>query len=490
MKRLTIGCLVALIFASAALAQTSAPRVRRNIEDPQFDLAGYKLAVQILKDRDKDPSHHDDPVMWINNGYQYFASLHDDFDDGGGCMHGSELFLPWHRELLFRFETAIRAAKPGRTDNLALPYWKWSDNGLVLPRAFTEPGSPLRNDTRNDPPSGSYTTDQIQKVIADNDQWVPFAGKECTLRPNCGPGAFCSKCSSRDFGALEAPYHNNMHGYLGVPMENPTTAADDPIFWSFHAYIDLIYQQWQCTHEQLPVCLECNFRAMVSRKVSDVIDIEKQLGYVYDIVAPCRIEVPSALALTDSLSSGASPAPGNMVDVAGGQTLLDPESRVALKAVAGTGTAKAAASNAPAPVLFDIVIPPPTLETAVLELTNLPLPADFSYSGRVFFYPQGTPLRLDDPSFAARYRIDDIGVWANPHAMHDEGGTQGVTLRFDVTHDLRFLARTQPGSTWRVAIVLDSPHLLHNATTTAMAAAQQLRAPALTLILDQKEGKR
>src|SRR5260370_964766 len=39
-----------------------------------------------------------------------------------------------------------------------------------------------------------------------------------------------------------------MHGnYLGGLMADPSTAALDPIFWSFHAYIDLLFLQWQQT---------------------------------------------------------------------------------------------------------------------------------------------------------------------------------------------------------------------------------------------------
>jgi len=288
--RKTIVAVLLSVLAVAATAQTV--RVRMNIEDPKFDLAAYKTAIQILKDRDdpkKSPGFVNDPVDWLHNSYNYFAKLHNDFSKGGGCIHGSEVFLPWHRELLNRFELALRAAKPGVTDNVTLPYWVWTEKNGVYPAAFQDPASPLFSKTRNPslrcrPDACPYTTDQIRKMLTDNPKWLLFAGAACSVIPNCTPPDNCSNCPSGDYGAFESPFHNAMHDGLGRPMSNPQTAAQDPIFWSFHAYIDLIYQQWQCDYAEPPNCLECNFRAMTDSRVKDVVDIERQLGYVYDIV--------------------------------------------------------------------------------------------------------------------------------------------------------------------------------------------------------------
>src|SRR5258706_9865075 len=213
----TMMLLLCVAFLGSAWAQ---PRIRMNIDDSRFDLEGYKIAIQVLMDRDRDPTHKDDPVNWINNGYTYFANLHDLFiGDQSGCIHGSEVFLPWHRELLYRFELAIRAAKPGRTDNLTVPYWDWSQkpSGVGYPKAFEDTSSVLYRAIRNTVPKYFYDAATINAVIVDNQDWLEFAGEKCILKPGCSAGRNCSKCPAFQYGALESPYHNNMHDGMGPP---------------------------------------------------------------------------------------------------------------------------------------------------------------------------------------------------------------------------------------------------------------------------------
>src|ERR1043166_2566217 len=191
---------VLLVSLLAPLAMAQSPRVRMNIADPKFDLATYKHAVETLKGR--DPSK-DDPVNWLHNSYTYFAKLHNNFANGGGCIHGSEVFLPWHRELLYRFEQALRASDPGVTDNITLPYWDWTANNGVYPVAFTDPTSPLFSRTRFpllrcSPGECPYTPDRIRKMLADNRAWLLFAGGACSVIPGCTTGN-CSNCPAGDY---------------------------------------------------------------------------------------------------------------------------------------------------------------------------------------------------------------------------------------------------------------------------------------------------
>jgi tyrosinase-like protein len=483
------------IAATTAVTAAAQPRVRLNIDDPRFDLDGYKIAVQVLMDRDKDPNHKDDPVNWIDNGYNYFANLHDLFvGDQSGCIHGSEVFLPWHRELLYRFELAIRAAKPGRTDNLTIPYWDWTQkpSGVGYPKAFEDPSSVLYRAIRNRIPTFFYDANTIERVIVDTQDWVEFAGDPCSLKPNCSGGKNCSKCPSFKYGALESPYHNNMHDGMGPTMENPATAVEDPVFWSFHAFIDQIYQRWQCAHQKLPVCQDCNFRGMTDRKVKDVIDIEQQLGYLYDNVPSCSPKQTMALA-----AFGAAASRGSMSTLAAADS--DSHERRIVLAPAPPFKKKAAAA-APPPFgvyQFALTIPEEGFKTADIVVSGLPVSTMFSYSGRVYLYPAATAFKPDDADFARRYKVGELGVWARPvepagaHAEHADHGGEAPTAVIDVNviHALRYLSQAQHGADYRLAVVFSPPHpisdFVKSGAITAEAAAAQIRFTSVELVLDE-----
>jgi tyrosinase len=468
-------------------------RVRRNIDDPQFDLEGYKIALQVLKDRDKDPTFRNDPVNWVNNSYGYFVGLHNGTATTPGCIHGSEVFLPWHRELLYRFEMALRAAKPGRTDNVTLPYWVWTEppTGKGYPKAFEDESSPLFFKARNtalkcdlDPvklPECRFTTDMMQKVLSDSTDWRTFAGAFCKVKPNCISG-YCSECPIGKYGMLEAPSHNSMHRWIGGVMVRDTTAAEDPIFWSFHAYIDLIYQQWQCTYSMAPNCPGCNFRGMVDRQVQDVLDIERQLGYVYDSVPSCA---PAQTLLAAAPGGLRLKAEGMAPAAQKASLLAEASRRMALSQSPGLKGA-ALPRGGVGPHTFDLKLPPPTFETAHLVISQLTLPTNFSYSGAVFLYPASAPFKAQDAEFLARHKVGNLAVWglssAKEHAGH--GAAHGASSMVNVTHALRYLTQAQPGSAWKLTVVFSQPEVFEPGITPA-EAVRQLNVPSVELVLNR-----
>jgi hypothetical protein len=51
-----------------------------------------------------------------------------------------------------------------------------------------------------------------------------------------------NKDGSRDasaFASLEIA-HGQAHAFVGGTMENPETAANDPVFYFYHSFIDLV----------------------------------------------------------------------------------------------------------------------------------------------------------------------------------------------------------------------------------------------------------
>jgi hypothetical protein len=219
------------VLPGAARAQQSSKR--KNIDSlTQPELDAYERAIQTVKARSN--ANPADPT-----GYAYFANLHDDFDpvQHSGCAHFSEKFLPWHRRHLADFEKVLQQTVPGVTDNVMIPYWDWTKapSGSHFPKAFERQASPLFDRRLNISPP-PWDADDIRGLVKEHD-WGVFAG-----RPDPSDG-FGEKP-----GSLESGPHNTLHSNISRDMRDPTTAVMDPIFWSFHSFIDLVWTRWQRLH--------------------------------------------------------------------------------------------------------------------------------------------------------------------------------------------------------------------------------------------------
>jgi len=60
-----------------------------------------------------------------NGGYDRYVAWHRELFWQG--IHNTELFLPWHRELIVRFERDLQVIDP----SVDLPYWDWSVDRAV-----------------------------------------------------------------------------------------------------------------------------------------------------------------------------------------------------------------------------------------------------------------------------------------------------------------------------------------------------------------------
>jgi tyrosinase-like protein len=239
------GLSLPAIFASSpALA---ANPLRKDIDSlTAEELDNYQHAVKILIDRGT--------AMPANKeGYAWQAVLHNDFDriraDGepGGCEHRSERFFPWHRAHLAGFEKILREADPARTADVAIPYWNWTKaaSGVRFPKAFEDTASPLFHSGRFHKPSDvpdprllrviQWDTSDVRDNMVRQSDWLTIAG-----------GAFGSE--NEGPGRLERGPHNTIHASIGPTMGEPSLASRDPIYWSFHAFIDLTWARWQRLH--------------------------------------------------------------------------------------------------------------------------------------------------------------------------------------------------------------------------------------------------
>ena len=274
------------------------PRIRKNIDCLTPDeLTDYEHAFSKLQTiSDADPDSID--------GLQYFQDLHNSML--GPCEHANDTFLPWHRAHLFLFEEALRRSDPPRTANVTLPYWDWSGlpSGTRYPKAFEDTNSVLHHPFRNDKPvcrtaataqcdALPFPRRHLEETILNKSHWSsPDAGQSLTsFGGHAGGQMDCQGQFGDGFGALEQPAHNAMHdGFISGTMADPGRAAEDPLFFAFHCYIDLLWAQWQENFESdtgldSRLCGLFKDREHLEKNrfhVRDTLDPETQLGYVYE----------------------------------------------------------------------------------------------------------------------------------------------------------------------------------------------------------------
>ncbi|HXA19668.1 MAG TPA: tyrosinase family protein [Thermoanaerobaculia bacterium] len=439
------------VFAAAVLvsltlsvsAQAAAPRSRRNIECLSADeVATYRHAIDVLKKRDPSKDNPNDP---LHNSYQWYAALHNGDGSISNCNHINELFLPWHRALLLVFERALQESDPANgTRSIMLPYWNWAvdPTGLRYPKVFEVKGDPLYAvRATKQPEKRQYSEAQLNDVIQSSTNWRMFGGSPCS-DPDC-PGTAP--------GNLEHPWHNNMHNWIGGAMRSDTTAAVDPLFWSFHDYIDLIFARWQSAHPgQALGCPDCKLRGMPEWTPRNVTRTE-DLGYVYDLTT--------------------CPAPRLQAT-----SLVTPKAAMALT--------KPKKSMAAGPVIVDVTIPQPGFTTAEVEIRGAEVPSTFNYRGAVYLYPAESKLAPLDADFSRRYRLGDYSVWALHHGNHNMPET--AVLYVDATTELRYLAKKHAGTAWKLAVVLDDVQLTDPAATSVpLSLRSEVRFSEVSFVFDR-----
>ncbi|KAF9600139.1 hypothetical protein IFM89_003823 [Coptis chinensis] len=113
-------------------------RIRKSVQEMAHeDLILFNEAVRKMKELPKD-----DPRNFMQQAQIHCAYCNDafgqvDFPKTSVQVHGSWLFLPWHRFYIYFWER-ILGKLVGRTD-LAIPYWDWdSKTGMKMPLIYKE----------------------------------------------------------------------------------------------------------------------------------------------------------------------------------------------------------------------------------------------------------------------------------------------------------------------------------------------------------------
>lgn len=219
-----------------------------------------------------------EPSVWQVGGF-----LHSNW-----CLHYMQASFPWHRAHLLWLEWQI---------GVAIPYWNfYSSQATVkgsldygIPKAFLDETfvdsnnivqpNPLRQALARNGKSRASTGSTVFKTVqraspfTDTDttkldeyvsKYMPqyhteiylatqttkigeqynqgFTFAQPDLVQTNDPNYYKDDISTLD-GALEQA-HDNIHGWCGSDMANNSFAAFDPLFWSFHANFDRIFENW------------------------------------------------------------------------------------------------------------------------------------------------------------------------------------------------------------------------------------------------------
>jgi len=208
----------------AILDQIAHRRVRKDITtlaptDP--DIVTFKQAVSLMKGLSATDNRN-----WTNQ-----ANIHLNH-----CPHGNWLFLPWHREYLYRFEEICRELTGSK--KFALPYWNWSKNPQI-PALFFDSSSPLYDPGRvatiaDTVPSTAVGPAVISGILA-QPNFLLFAS-----------GSISASANQRTISAydpLEGNPHNTVHGFVGGDMGTYLSPLD-AIFWTHHNMVERLWVDW------------------------------------------------------------------------------------------------------------------------------------------------------------------------------------------------------------------------------------------------------
>ena len=233
-----------------ATAPTAGPTIRRNIAKVS-QAERDKLRNAILE---LDRRTYPDGVSFWDKQDQIHQATH---------VHGGPAFIPWHRELVNRYEALLKLIDP----TVALHYWDWQTDPRTSPdgaggtvnlfstgptgfmgSASGRAGPPLdgldnggsfpgsRDDTGNpaDPPreirrnvdQGAPQLDSDAAIMAADDG-LPEAEQWRAIRE-----------------AIEDA-HNTAHGYIGGTIGSAHSSFEDPFVFLLHANVDRLWAKWQ-----------------------------------------------------------------------------------------------------------------------------------------------------------------------------------------------------------------------------------------------------
>ena len=142
-------------------------------------------------------------------------------------------FLPWHRLMLYQFESVIREVL--HDEDFTLPYWNpvtGNPDDLIVPAVFRDPGSTLYNGTRWPWVNGG---DRIDTLYIN---WIGLDALKETFYIDSPNGNLGFNPT------LDRNPHFFTHLALGGDMAEFSTVGGDPMFYLHHSNMDRLWESW------------------------------------------------------------------------------------------------------------------------------------------------------------------------------------------------------------------------------------------------------
>lgn len=168
--------------------------------------------------------------------HQEFATEHSRQADPTMDHHQKSTFINWHRRFILAYEDMLRSLAP-EYECVTIPYWNYYyENNLLIAS-----GGKLLDVSAicQDLPQGSAT----------RTNW-----NDLDTFPGIGMASTIATLDLDDFeemsSNLEFTVHNGIHNWLGGTMAT-YDSAQDPIFYSHHATIDMLHSiHYDCKAER------------------------------------------------------------------------------------------------------------------------------------------------------------------------------------------------------------------------------------------------
>ncbi|KAD4982380.1 hypothetical protein E3N88_19051 [Mikania micrantha] len=275
-------------------------------------IAKFNKAIELMKALPDDDPRSFKQQAAVHCAYCDGAYDQVGFPDLELQVHGSWLFLPFHRHYLYFFEKIC--GKLIGDPNFAIPFWNWdAPDGMKIPDIYTSKTSPLYDsfrDAQHQSPSivdldfngvdenlsrskqvSTNLTIMYRQIVSSAKTASLFMGSPYRAGDEANPGG----------GSLESIPHGPVHVWTGdrtqpngEDMGNFYSAARDPIFYAHHANVDRMWSVWKTLGGKRndfsdKDWLDSSFlfydenAEMVRVKVRDCLD-SKNLGYVYQNV--------------------------------------------------------------------------------------------------------------------------------------------------------------------------------------------------------------
>jgi hypothetical protein len=201
-----------------------------------------------------------------------FAQIHAKWFSWG--IHRTSHFLPWHREMLYRFELELQ-----KVDfSVSIPYWdSTADNST---------SSPLWGNNF----LGQFNSDwKLNRALGAPNTHLPTLQQ---VQTNHGQPTYPAFWDGPD--GLEIASHNPPHAWVGGEMAS-VLSPRDPAFYLHHCWIDMLWASWQQSHggpagfvASPPTWRNWGLYDPLlewsDRTPANVINYHNDLGYRYDIV--------------------------------------------------------------------------------------------------------------------------------------------------------------------------------------------------------------